>query len=82
MIKGFEEAIKKIKYDIEYGFHCNDLSFGEFEDDLVYIFNKLAKENGHPPIDWEYHEYEPLDDLLDSYDQEQHRAAAEARGCV
>ena len=24
----------------------------------------------------------PLDDSLDLYDQEQHRAAAEARGCV
>ena len=53
MIKGFDEAIKKIKYDIEYGFHCNDLSFGEVEDDLVYIFDKLAKENGEPEINWE-----------------------------
>lgn len=53
MINGFDEAVKKIKYDIEYALHCNDLSFGEFEDDLVYIFNKLAKENGEPEINWE-----------------------------
>ena len=53
MIKGFDEAVKKIKYDIEYGFHCNDLSFGEMEDDICFIFDKLAKENGMPPINWE-----------------------------
>lgn len=53
MIKGFDEAVKKIKYDIEYGFHCNDLSFGEIEDDICFIFDKLAKENGHPAINWE-----------------------------
>lgn len=53
MIKGFDEAVKKIKYDIEYGFHCNDLTFGEFEDDLVFIFDKLAKENGEPAINLE-----------------------------
>ena len=29
MIKGFAEAVKKIKYVIEYGFHCNDLNVGE-----------------------------------------------------
>lgn len=58
MIKGFDEAIKKIKYDIEYGFHCNDLSHNDMEDDICFIFDKLAKENGHPAIDWEYHEEE------------------------
>ena len=53
MIKGFNEAVKKIKYDIEYGFHCNDLSFGEMEDDICSIFDKLAKDNGEPEINWE-----------------------------
>ena len=26
MINGFAEAVKRIKYNLEYGFHCNDLS--------------------------------------------------------
>ena len=58
MIKGFDEAVKRIKYNIEYGFHCNDLSYNDMEDDICFIFDKLAKENGHPPIDWEYKEEE------------------------
>ena len=77
MINGWEDAVKRIKYNIEYGFHCNDLSHNDMEDDICFIFDQLAKQNGLPEIDWEYHE----DDLLDLYDQEQHRAAAEARGC-
>jgi hypothetical protein len=55
MIKGFDEAVSRVKYLIEYGFHCNDLSHNDFEDDLTFVFDKLAKENGHPEIDWEYH---------------------------
>lgn len=58
MIIGFEEAVKRIKYNIEYGFHCNDLNFGEMEDDICFIFDKLAKDNGEPEIDWEYTEEE------------------------
>lgn len=53
MINGFEEAVKKIKYVIEYGFHCNDLNFGEMEDEICFVFDKLAKENGEPAINWE-----------------------------
>lgn len=53
MIKGFDEAVKKIKYVIQYGFHCNDLNFGEMEDDICFTLNKLAKENGEPEINWE-----------------------------
>lgn len=82
MIKGFNEAVKKIKYDIEYGFHCNDLTFGEMEDDICLIFDKLAKDNGEPEINWEYHEESSEPDELDLYDQDQHRVAADARGCV
>lgn len=54
MINGFAEAVKRIKYNLEYGFHCNDLSFNDMEDDITFIFDKLAKENGEPEIDWEY----------------------------
>lgn len=61
MIIGFEEAVKRIKYNIEYGFHCNDLNFGEMEDDICFIFDKLAKDNGESEIDWEYTEEETDD---------------------
>lgn len=56
MIKGFDEAVKRIKYNLEYGFHCNDLSHNDMEDDICFIFDKLAKDNGEPEIDWEYKE--------------------------
>jgi len=62
MINGFDEAVKRIKYNIEYGFHCNDLSYNDMEDDICFIFDKLAKENGHTPIDWEYKEEEQEDE--------------------
>lgn len=62
MINGWEEAVKRIKYNIEYGFHCNDLSYHDMEDDICFIFDKLAKDNGLPEIDWEYHEEETEED--------------------
>lgn len=62
MIKGFAEAVKRIKYNLEYGFHCNDLSFHDMEDDICFIFDKLAKDNGEPEIDWEYTEEDSEED--------------------
>lgn len=56
MINGFAEAVKKIKYVINYGCYANDLSLGEIADDLTFVFDKLAKDNGEPEIDWEYTE--------------------------
>jgi hypothetical protein len=53
MIDGWDDAIKVVKRAIEYGLHCNDLSFGELEDDICFAFDMLAKENGMPEIDWE-----------------------------
>ena len=53
MIKGWEDALKRVKYAIEYGLHCNDLSFGEIEEEICFAFDMLAKENGMPEIDWE-----------------------------
>ena len=58
MIKGWEDAIKRVKYAIEYGLHCNDLNFGEIEDDICFAFDMLAEKNGMPEIDWEYTEEE------------------------
>ena len=61
MINGFYEAIKKVKHAIEYGFHCNDMSLGEVEDDICFAFDQLAKKNNMPEIDWEYHEEAEID---------------------
>lgn len=52
-IAGWDEAVKMVKYAIEYGLHCNDLSFREIEDDICFAFDSLAEKNGLPPIDWE-----------------------------
>lgn len=56
MINGFKEAVERVKYAIEYGLHCNDLSFGELEDEICFAFDQLAEKNGEPEIDWEYQE--------------------------
>ena len=58
MINAWEDAIKRVKYAIEYGLHCNDLNFGEIEEEICFAFDQLAKENGMPEIDWEWHEEE------------------------
>lgn len=60
MIKEFDEAIKSIKYDIRH-FHMYDVDADEFEAGIHWAFDRLAKYNGHPPIDWEYHEEEEDD---------------------
>jgi hypothetical protein len=61
-ISGWEEFVRKIKYNIEYGFHCNDLSFNDMEDDICFAIDKLAKENGLPPVDWEARDFEEEND--------------------
>jgi hypothetical protein len=53
MINGFAEAVKRVKHAIEYGFHCNDMTYGEIEDDICFAFDKLAKDNGEPETNWE-----------------------------
>lgn len=58
MINGFKEAVEKVKYVINYGCFANDLSFGEIADDLTFVFDKLAKDNGEPEINWEEEEEE------------------------
>lgn len=53
MINGWQEAIKRVKYAIEYGVNCNDLSLGELADEICFAMDTLAKLNGEPEIDWE-----------------------------
>ena len=55
-MEGWKEAIDLIKYTIEYGLHCNDLTKDEIEDNICFAFEQLAKKNGLPEIDWEYTE--------------------------
>lgn len=50
---GWNELIKTLKYNFEYGFHCNDLSHGEMEDNICFALDKFAKANGLPEVDWE-----------------------------
>lgn len=63
-MNGWEEFVRKIKYNIEYGFHCNDLSFSDMEDDICFAIDHLAEQNGLPPVDWETQEEE--DDNVDA----------------
>lgn len=53
MINHWSETIAKIKYAIEYGFHCNDLSHRDMEEEICSALDRLGKENGMPEIDWE-----------------------------
>lgn len=52
MINGFEEVVRTIKYEIE-RFDMYDVTWDEFEASIHWAFNKLAKENGEPSINWE-----------------------------
>lgn len=53
MINGFKDAVKSIKYAMQYGIHSNDLSLREIEEKVTSAIDKLAKLNGEPQIDWE-----------------------------
>lgn len=58
MINHWNESLARVKRAIEYGLHCNDLNHRELEDEICFAFEQLAKFNGMPEIDWEYHEEE------------------------
>ena len=70
------ELIRVVKHAWEYGIHSNDMTLGEIEEDISFALDKFANSQGLPKINWEED-----DDYLDLYDQEQHRVAADARGC-
>lgn len=57
-ILGWQEAINKVKRAIEYGVNCNDLTLGELAEEIEFAFDDIARKNGLPEIDWEYHEPE------------------------
>lgn len=49
----WKELIKTVHHAFEYGFHCNDMTHGEIEEDISFALNKFAKENGLPVHDWD-----------------------------
>lgn len=46
------ELIKTVHHAFEYGLHCNDMTFGEIEEDISSALDKFAKENNLPVHDW------------------------------
>ena len=52
-IDDWEELVKTVHHAFEYGFHCNDMTHGEVEDDISFALDKFAKENGLPVHDWD-----------------------------
>lgn len=52
-MEGWDKFIESIKYAIEYGLHCDDLTKGEIEEDICFAIDVLAKENGIEPVNWE-----------------------------
>lgn len=58
-IGAWEELVKTVHHAFEYGLHCNDMTFGEIEEDISFALDKFAKENGLPVHDWDT-DYEDL----------------------
>lgn len=52
-IGAWEELVKTVHHAFEYGLHCNDMTFGEIEDDISFALDKFAKKNGLPVHDWD-----------------------------
>lgn len=52
-IEDWEELCKTVHHAFEYGFHCNDMTHGEVEDDISFALDQFAKKNGLPEHDWD-----------------------------
>ena len=52
-IEDWEELVKMVHHAFEYGFHCNDMTHGEVEDDISFALDRFAKKNGLPEHDWD-----------------------------
>lgn len=50
---GWNDLVDEIKYNIKFGLHCDDMTKGEMEDNICFAFDRFAKRNGLPTIDWE-----------------------------
>lgn len=60
MNESWKELLKTVHHAFEYGFHCNDMTEGEMEEDISFALNKFAKENGLPEHDFDQ-EYEEIE---------------------
>lgn len=63
-MNGFEELCKTVHHAFEYGFHCNDMTEGEMEEDISFALNKFARENNLPEHDFDtdYNDLYPQED--------------------
>ena len=52
-IEDWEELCKMVHHAFEYGFHCNDMTHGEVEEDISFALDRFAKKNGLPKHDWD-----------------------------
>lgn len=52
-IEDWEELCKMVHHAFEYGFHCNDMTHGEVEEDISFALDKFAKGNNLPVHDWD-----------------------------
>ena len=52
-MEGWQELINQVKRVIEYGLHCNDMTYGEIEDDICFALEEYAKKNGLPEPEWD-----------------------------
>lgn len=52
-MEGWDELIESLKYTIEYGLHCNDLSLREVESGICDAVDAFAEKNGIEPVNWD-----------------------------
>ena len=51
-IEDWEELCKMVHHAFECGFHCNDMTHEEVEDDISFALDRFARKNGLPEHDW------------------------------
>ena len=44
---------KIVHHAFEYGFHCNDMTHDEVEEDISFALDQFSKKNGLPVHDWQ-----------------------------
>ncbi len=52
-IEDWEELCKKVHHAFEYGFHCNDMTLGEVEEDIAFALDEFARGANLPVHDWD-----------------------------
>lgn len=52
-VDDWEELCKMVHHAFEYGFHCNDMTPGEVEEDIAFAIDRFARKNGLPEHDWD-----------------------------